>query len=118
MQTADVVVDETKDLAAVEITILVYGSSYSFYSVAEMDLAEAGAVAATTVVYGSLSCYSVAAEMDLVLAAITTVVVAAAVKEISTTLAASSHTIISWSDSLISFFFVLARNFFAYILTT
>lgn len=110
MQTADVVVDETKDLAAVEITILVYGSSYSFYSVAEMDLAEAGAVAATTVVYGSLSCYSAVAEMDLVLAAITTVVVVvdAAVKEISTTLAASSHTIISWSDSLISFFFVLA----------
>ena len=91
MQTADVVVDETKDLAAVQITILVYGS---------------------------LSCYSAVAEMDLVLAAITTVVVAAAVKEISTTLAASSHTIISWSDSLISFFFVLARNFFAYILTT
>ena len=64
MQTADVdvVVDETKDLVAVEITILVYGSSYFFYSAVEMDLVDVEMVAAMTTASGSFFSYSSVAE--------------------------------------------------------
>ena len=120
MQTADAVVDVTKDLADVEITILVYGSFYSFYSVAVMDLAEAetAVAAAMTAAYGLLSFYSAAAETDSALATIATAVADADAKEPTTTVAANSHTTKSWSVSRISFCSVLAGNFLAYILTT